>query len=423
MNDGTGKPPFLILAYYYPPDAVSGAARPHRIAKYLSKSGHDVRVISAAPKSELGTGPSGNVYRVRSERNGAPERDMAGLVEWGFRKFLFDHDPGITWAARAAARALAWRSEWQVPVLFSTAPPLTPHLSALWLKIRHGWPWIADFRDPLAGNPFRPGWKAERTDPWFERMIFRYADAVIANTDAVADVWARRFPEWRKKIHVVWNGFDPDEAPRALPLPSGGPRTLTHVGVIYGDRDPLPVISAIREVIAAGMLDPRKFRVQLFGPMQPGSPETIPALENIAREGWLEIRNESIPRREAAAITRTSHYLLLLDVLGPKAGLQVPAKLFEYICVGRPILALTTRGSPLAGILARCGILHLCYYGETAPEVRARIAEFLTVPPETVQPSEWFQQNFNAASQADHIARIAYELCPKWKNADKLPLV
>jgi glycosyltransferase involved in cell wall biosynthesis len=401
-------PPVLILAYYYPPDIASGAARPYRHTKYLAKLGHDVRVISSRTASSPLDGAP-DIDRILAEGDGDERTGISGFIERCFRKAIFHHDPGVVWVPRVVAHALSLYRKREQPVILSSAPPITTHLAGLILKLWHGWRWIADCRDPLTGNPFRRSSATVKTDPYFERLMFRYADAVIANTDTVAALWAERYPRWKHKIHVVWNGFDPENAPAALPIVGGSPRTLAHVGVIYGDRDPLPILAEISSLMNAKLLSPRQLRVCLYGPIEPTSEHALSALHSIAQQGWLEMRNEIIPKQEAAKLTAGVDYLLLLDVLGDAAGLQVPAKLFEYICIGRPILASTAPGSPVAAILSKSDIPHLCY-SSSGDEMTRRMVEFFSLPPEPAKPSEWFQTTFNARDQAKFISNLTVSI-------------
>src|SRR5262249_38340104 len=50
-----------------------------------------------------------------------------------------------------------------------------------------------------------------------------------------------------------------------------------------------------------------------------------------------------------------SDLLLLVGFAGPGAEFQVPGKLFEYLGVGRAVLALAPRDSAIADIMARSG--------------------------------------------------------------------
>jgi glycosyltransferase involved in cell wall biosynthesis len=71
----------------------------------------------------------------------------------------------------------------------------------------------------------------------------------------------------------------------------------------------------------------------------------------------LVIVQGKVPHREALELMRGSDILVVAGFKGPGADLQVPAKLFEYLGVGQPVLALAPQDSAIADVVRRCGIL------------------------------------------------------------------
>jgi hypothetical protein len=89
------------------------------------------------------------------------------------------------------------------------------------VRSREKIPWIADFRDPIGGQaPELLSLQTRFCIPWLERATFRRASAVVANVQAAADMWSRQFPWVQPKMHVIYNGFDPEDVPRARPIPA-----------------------------------------------------------------------------------------------------------------------------------------------------------------------------------------------------------
>jgi hypothetical protein len=85
----------------------------------------------------------------------------------------------------------------------------------------------------------------------------------------------------------------------------------------------------------------------------------------------------------------------------------VPGKLFEYLQIGRPILALAPRDSAIEHILARAGVPQVTVYPDDPPEVvDDKVREYLALPTEPVAANAWFQENFNAEHQARQLADI-----------------
>src|SRR5690606_9300951 len=122
-----GRPPLIIVAFYYPPDTQSGAARPHRLAKYLERLGHPVHICAAG--NTVDPVVTGNIHRLRGGGVRYPRRDLYAFAERIFRQTLFVHDPGGTWSWRVAAYVSRWMNSAQKPVVFTTAPPATSHMA------------------------------------------------------------------------------------------------------------------------------------------------------------------------------------------------------------------------------------------------------------------------------------------------------
>jgi glycosyltransferase involved in cell wall biosynthesis len=389
----------VILAFYFPPDNLAGGARPFRFYKYLPRFGYETRVVTVAPQDE--TSSRGDIQYVPHPRD---RGKLPLLAERVARRFLAPNDDGISWYPYAAAAARRWIEHDGASVVLSTSPAVSTHLAAMRLKRRFGVKWIADFRDPIVGSPFRAG--SRRFDAFLEPRIFQHADALIANTDALERTWLERYPQHRQKISLLWNGFDPEEAIAAAPLPSRDHRVLTHTGDIYGQRHPGQLVAAITRLTGRGVLNPAQLRIQLVGRFHPEwLPEQAAQMQALVAAGRIDCSGEAVPRARAIEALAESDYLLLLDVSGPQAGLQVPSKTFEYLQIGRPVLTFTTRNSPLERILERSGIPGVCIYESDAPgTVDAKMMRFLRLPPDSVRAADWFWEQFDGLNQARQLA-------------------
>jgi len=308
---------------------------------------------------------------------------------------------------RAARKAIKQEG---IQTVISTSPPLATHMAALAVKLRHPrLKWIADFRDPLYGNPGRPRRWARPYDMALERMIFTTADYVIAVTDTVAEEWIARYPRMRHKFRTIWNGFDPDDALGPIPIEARSYRELVHVGVLYSQRHPYALIASLQRLIRRGLLAPHTFRLRFIGPIQERERfEGDPACAELIQQGVVEIHGDLIPRTEANRLISAGDFLLLIDIVNlSHAGYTVPAKLFDYILVGRPILALTDPNSPVDRILAKSGVPTVSlYHGEPDHEFDRKLLAFLQLPTDPVVPSPWFLENFDGRRQAESLAQL-----------------
>jgi glycosyltransferase involved in cell wall biosynthesis len=390
----------VILAFYFPPDNLAGGARPFRFYKYLPRFGYQTRVVTVAPQDEATTRRGDVRYVPHPKDRGA----LSCLAERVLRRFVAPNDDGICWFPYAAAAARSWIEHDGASLVLSTSPAVSTHLAAMRLKRRYGVKWIADFRDPLLGSPFRTG--SRRFDAFLEPRIFRAADAVIANTDALEQTWLKRYPQQRQKISLLWNGFDPEDGIAAAPIPSRDHRVLTHTGDIYGQRHPGQLFASMQRLIERGAVEAANLRIRLVGRFLPEwLPEHAAAMRTLVDAGQVECSGEAVPRPQAIEALAGSDYLLLLDVCGPQAGLQVPSKTFEYLQIGRPVLTFTTRNSPLERILEHSGVRGVCIYdSDDAPDVDEKMTRFLQLPPDPVRASDWFWEHFDGLHQARQLA-------------------
>ena len=293
--------------------------------------------------------------------------------------------------------------------IYSTSPPPGVHLLALLIKRRYGVPWLADFRDPFVGNPFRPtsGLPA-RLDAPFERAIYRHANTIVGATNLFVEDWGHCYPQFADKMHVIWNGFDPTDPVRPLPLPPDARKVLAHIGDIYGARSPLPVEASIRRLIKADHINSEHILIRLVGEFAPDALTlSKSALADLTKLGCFEYENRRVEPDEARAAIAQSDYLLLLNSNAKNIGQTVPSKLFDYIQVGRPIVALTASESPVTHILRQSGTPYVEVQPDMpAPEMDRRILALLHLPTDPVPPNAWFRRNFDAREQAAQLARI-----------------
>jgi glycosyltransferase involved in cell wall biosynthesis len=395
----------LIFAYHFPPENVIGALRPFRLYKYLSRLGYCCHVISAADVRQVSGLDAQFVPDPFVER---ARQGFGWQVERVIRRFLLPGVVGSQWsihAYRAALRYLDRNPHHRVTV-FSSAPPVGTHVAAYWLARRRKIPWIADFRDPLADNPIYAQISPFTKNVYrkLEKIFVNAADFVIANTDSAQEKLRRTYPRRADRIQLVWNGFDPENRLLPLPVAAGDRKVIAHIGELYGGRSASPILHSLRRLIDRGRLSPASFKVHLAGPIVENSVPDPAFNARALSEGWLQIDSERVPQAEAHQMMQTAHALLLIQ---PQSILQVPGKLFEYLQIGRPILAFVPPDSPVERILSQSGVPYQCVYPAlTESELDASILQFFELQASASGPNEWFESQFNAQSHAQKISDL-----------------
>jgi glycosyltransferase involved in cell wall biosynthesis len=398
-----------MFAYHFPPENAIGGVRPFRFYKYLSRKGLRCHVITAATGAD-------SIVRSAVSISDPFETGPRGGLGWQFeraiRKLVLPGATGTRWALAAsrAGEAFLVANPSAHVVIYSTYPPFGPHLAAWRLAHLKKLPWVVDFRDPMADNP---GYGVLAGAPrvalkWLEERALRDARVVIANTDSAAERLRTLYPAWREKIHLIWNGFDPEARLRPMPLSTSSRKMISHVGELYHGRDATPLLESIGRLIDSGRIAPETICVRLVGPVRAGSVPGPEFLDKAVRLGWLELIAEQVPQSEAQSIAASSGATLLIQ---PHSTVQVPGKLFEYVQIGRPVLAFVPANSSSERILEQSGISYRCVYAGSEPAViDQRIAEFFQMPWKDAVPSAWFEEHFNAERQTAELQQLLESL-------------
>jgi glycosyltransferase involved in cell wall biosynthesis len=157
-----------------------------------------------------------------------------------------------------------------------------------------------------------------------------------------------------RRIKVIENGYD-EQSFASLDVtdePRQGPLVLLHSGVVYpSERDPTQLFQALRRLLDSAALRPGELTVRLRAP---GHESLLRNLIETARvEAVVELA-PPIPYREALLEMMRADGLLVLQAAN--CNQQVPAKLYEYLRCGRPILALTDPAGDTAALMRRAGL-------------------------------------------------------------------
>ncbi|MBV9083939.1 MAG: hypothetical protein JOZ62_14775 [Acidobacteriaceae bacterium] len=189
-----------------------------------------------------------------------------------------------------------------------------------------------------------------------------------------------------------------------MPLPQRHFRVFSHIGELYEGRSVVRLLESIARMIEQERLDANTFQIQLVGPVQPSCLPDPAFIEKAESAEWLKIVDHQLPRPEAVHVAQTSDALILVQ---PHSAIQVPGKLFEYIQIGRPVLALVPPDSSIERLLANSGVSYVCAYtGASQPAFEEALLKFFALDSEPKPPSAWFKQTFDSESRAALLAGI-----------------
>jgi glycosyltransferase involved in cell wall biosynthesis len=372
----------LLVSLYFPPAGGGGVQRTLKTAAHLPALGIETHVLAPGdPKwvhrdDELEPPTQAWVHRARylGPRGRRPAQELhgkTGLARVGTQARLFGRrllvpDENVPWNLTAIPAAIGIARREVIDVVLTTSPPSSVHLVGAAVKRATGARWVADLRDSLVANPHR------RTEHRLARikeqgehrvaaLVARYADAVVAATQAIAD--EARALDPTGPVVTIANGSDFDDFAGFQYRPSERFR-ITHTGSFFGKRDPRPFLTAFAESGLDAV-------VRFVGDFRPADAEWAAALE-------LGDRLELIPyvaRRRSLELQRDSEALLLLI---PEAGGRgrgvLSGKVFEYLAAERPILAVVPPDGAAADLIRETGT-GVVVAPDDVPAIRAALQE------------------------------------------------
>jgi hypothetical protein len=347
----------LVIAFHYPPDNTStGGLRTFKFTEYLLRHGWRSHVISVPTNLYRSLDPAG---AARMPKEVTVERVWARDAKsvFGFRgvypSWLGIPDRYWTWlfsGTRAGARAIRGSG---IDVVYSTYPMPSAHLIGLRLKRRFGLPWIADFRDPWAVSS--GAWPRDWVESRLERLVVAAADRVICNTPAMRRRFLKTYPDVDASHFVtITNGYDEPEFGALQPARSDKFHILYPGTVDRENRNPRPVLAAVAAAIKGGQLPANDVLLTFLGSGNYGvSTEFRADLDRYGLRSITEVVAARIPRREALNRIAGADVLVVLSDQEQQTGdaredwtsMQVPAKVYEYLRLGSPMLPLVQGGA------------------------------------------------------------------------------
>lgn len=339
-------PGVLLITYHFPPSAASGTFRLLGFVQHLPKYGYRVSVVAPPslpweptdPALTARVPPGTVVYPV--DYPASAPKALRWLTPYGIWAWF---------ARRTVARAVR---EQRPDVVLTSGPPHVVHLLGWDLKRRSALPWVVDCRDPwITANDWEPGTGLRNAyERFWERLVFARADAIVCNAPHARDELVRALPGLGPKAHTIPNGYDPDVF-LAPPPREPGPVRVLHAGQLYAGRDPAPLLDAVADV-PSGTVPP--FQVEFLGRTEYAKGSDL--ANDVKRRGLGDrvICRGQLTYKQALAEMCSADVLLLMDTPGRLIG--VPAKLYEYLGAGRPVLALGESGGDLEIVLRQSGV-------------------------------------------------------------------
>ncbi|SMP44191.1 Glycosyltransferase involved in cell wall bisynthesis [Neorhodopirellula lusitana] len=385
----------LFISYAFPPTGGGGVQRAVKFTKYLPQFGWEPTVLTVANPSVpvqddsllADVNPNIQIVRARTwepgyrwkrrfagSRKSTSEDSIDGsrtAVNWkqslkGWTReramLWMQPDPQVLWnrsAFRVASRVLKRQHH---DAVFVTGPPFSSFLLGCDLKRKFGVPLILDFRDEwmlacrYLDNHQHLGDVARRQHAMMLDVLAN-ADAVIATTRASADELGEHCQRAASEVasevgagrgvgasvSCIHNGFDPGDIPARSACKANESKRfrLVYTGTLWRLTDIGPFVDA---VVRLHELHPEltgRLELVLAGRR---TPEQDAVLKPLDRTPVFLLRHDYLPHEEALQLAADADALLLLLSGDEGAERVVPAKLFEYLALKLPVLAICPEG-------------------------------------------------------------------------------
>jgi glycosyltransferase involved in cell wall biosynthesis len=208
-----------------------------------------------------------------------------------------------------------------------TAPPFSAFITGYYLARSSGKPLIADFRDTWLEFPFMPykGRIQKSFVRYWEHKIVASAKLIIVVDENIRNALIERFPWAAGRMHVLPNGYDPDDY-AVVRRPSVF--TIAYLGTVRDERDPGHFLSVVEKFRIEQKLNPGDINLKFIGHVEPKYLTQINKYDFTLTTGHQPYRkaiNEFCSSHVAVLITTGSEYFF-------------PSRQNEYLASGLPII-------------------------------------------------------------------------------------
>lgn len=324
----------LLFSHFFYPYSLVGAKRMTSFVKYLVDIGQEVTVIKAKDS-----------YYGDNILNRVTIHEGYQVVEVGIEG---KKEEWIQWinAYKRICDELCTKNRYDCCVF--SGGPFNYFLIGPYLKKQYKIPYILDFRDVAAHKMIAPGTPNRNgmlktisflKNYVIEAISIRRASKVILTTDIMKEFYGKRFPQYKEKMFTVYNGYDETQLQdykkktidmRILSLVIFG--KFSYYGGEYVDW----LVDSVRELQKYGI----PVKIMHIG-------EREAELESAFKEETCFINIPTVEYKEGMELLGQCWVMITSNYLKE----AVSTKVFDYIFINHPVLALVPQNSASERIL------------------------------------------------------------------------
>lgn len=338
------KKRIALITVWFPPNNGVAVNRMNAFANYLGDT-YDVEVFTLGDEDKTETRAFGTVHFIATKKiwEKIKHQSSDGKLLHKSKTALnivltrLKISSFKSWKKAAIREVLKRQQESPFDCVISSFSPVEPHEVAYMLKDRYpNVKWIADMRDEMSSNPFMGSAEKKK----FRKMEVRFEekiDAITTISDPILQDFKKIMPKVKEFVEVR-NGFDHDIQ---VEHNFNDLFTIVYAGTFYGKRKPDHFFQAILQLIKEGKIG-NDFKFQFIGTNKNFHipHELVPHVEFIPKVPYLKAMDFMV---------KADCNLLINPPLGTKG--QFSGKIFDYISIEKPILALLDKEDVAAQLI------------------------------------------------------------------------
>lgn len=337
----------LIVAYYLPPLIYPQSIQVGRWLNYLPED-YKLYVVTADEKDcQKDERFYSNIYEKFKDYIKIPF--SYNLFIRLIRRTWRTPDEIVFWHRKAYKKIIKkWGTE-KFDRIITFSHPLSSNLLGLWLKKFFNIKWIAFFSDPWVDSPYSNyKYFIKNINSNLEKKVFINANNFVFPSPEMRDTYVKKYPFISKIAFYLEHTFDA-KLYRELDEKAKDRLVLRHIGNIYGERNPLPILRAIKNLLDKKNINPENFVFEFVGSLEK-------KYESIKKDnfGGAVLFKEPVPYIDSLNLMQETDILVNLDG-NIKNSVFLPSKLLDYIGAGKPILGITPKDSASARVINKIG--------------------------------------------------------------------
>ena len=270
-------------------------------------------------------------------------------------KLLRPVESSWSWWLSAYLRGRRLLRDRKFDLIYSTGGAFAAHIAGAALKRATGIRWLAEVHDPMVVPGTMPSTPQQKMQARVETTICREADVAIWFTDQALASARQRNPELGDRGHMMLPGVD--APPFALEAYKPSDKfVIGHFGSLSETRNLARTIDALDLLIDQQPdLDGRVELHVYGGPLDPISATAVANARHSTVRHFGRIEADPVTgksgREQILQCMRSVDVLLLLHGVEPICAEYIPSKMYEYLWMQRPILAVVYRNDQMGSLL------------------------------------------------------------------------